>query len=598
MLDLDKNLDIVLYLLSMLIVGYPVFLDFLRAIASKQLFNENFLMTIAAAGAFAIGEYPEGIAVLMFYQIGSLFEDYAVDRSRKSISSLTDLIPDHANLITEKGITEVGPEEVEIGDRILIRPGERIPLDGTVTDGTSLIDMSSVTGESVPKRVSADDKVLSGCISVNGAITVSVTSLHADSTASRIISMIEDAYESKSKSENFVTKFARYYTPAVIFAAFCLAVLPTLLFSAPFEEWLYRALTFLVISCPCALVISIPLAFFGGIGGASRLGILVKGGNYLEALAKADAVVFDKTGTLTEGTFDVEKIIPYDADENELLTYAAYAEGYSNHPIAVSIRNAYGKDIDPSRIGTVEEIAGEGVVAKIDGLEVLVGNDILMSKNGIEYPRSEEFGTIVHVSAGGRYKGRFVIMDRIRPDSKNAIALLKKIGISNISMLTGDVRAVGEHVAGAIGIDSVYADLLPADKIKIVESMLSQGRSVAFVGDGINDSPSLARADVGIAMSMGSDVAIEAADIVIMDNMPSKVPVAIKISKKTRMIAAQNIVFALSIKMLFLILGAFGHITLIEAVFADVGVAVIAILNSMRTLRISNFKKWSSASEG
>lgn len=595
--DLDEKVDLLIFITSVLIVGYPVFLNFLRAIYSRQPFDENFLMSIAVIGAFAIGEYPEGIAVLLFYQVGKLFEDYAVDRSRRSISSLTDLIPDHVNLVVGNEIKEEDPENVKIDDLILVRPGERIPLDGVIVDGTSMIDTSSITGESVPRSASVNDNVLSGCISTNGVLTIKVTSLHADSTASRIISMIENAYDSKSRSENFVTKFARYYTPIVVVIAIGLAILPTLILGTPFEEWLYRALTFLVISCPCALVISIPLAFFGGIGGASRLGILVKGGNYLETLARVDTVVFDKTGTLTEGTFEVEKIIPHGIDESELLEFAAYAEEYSNHPIAVSIRKAYGKEIDRSRMKVVEEIAGRGVIAEVDGHQVLIGNETLLSENGIEFPTSEEFGTLIHVSVDGSYRGRLVIYDRIRSDSKDAISLLKKVGVTNVSMLTGDVKPVGEKVAKEIGIDSVYTDLLPEDKINIVEDILSAGRSVAFVGDGINDSPSLARSDVGIAMSMGSDAAIEAADIVIMDNMPSKVPIAIKVSKKTRSIAMQNIVFALAVKILFLALGALGYITLVEAVFADVGVAVIAILNAMRTLRVQQFRKWSERTE-
>lgn len=594
---LDDDLNLALFIVSVIVIGYPVFLDFFRAIYSRQPFDENFLMTIAAIGAFGIGEYPEGIAVLLFYQVGKLFEDYAVDRSRRSISSLTNLIPDFVNLITDDGIKEVEPESIRIGDLILVRPGERIPLDGTITDGTSMIDTSSITGESVPRSASEGDHVLSGCISTNGVLTIEVSSLHSDSTASRIISMIEDAYDAKSRSENFVTKFARYYTPIVVVIALGLATLPTLLFGAPFEDWLYRALTFLIISCPCALVISIPLAFFGGIGGASRLGILVKGGNYLEALAGVNTVVFDKTGTLTEGTFDVEKIIPYGIEEDELLRIAAYAEEYSNHPIAVSIRKAYGKEINISHVKIIEEIAGIGIVAEVEGHEVLIGNEALMSKYGIDVPDPNEYGTIIHVGIGRIYKGCFVIFDRVRKDSKDAVSLLKRAGIKNVAMLTGDVKAVGERVADELGIEDVYTDLLPADKICIVEELLSKGNKVAFVGDGINDSPALARSDVGIAMSMGSDAAIEAADIVIMDNMPSKVPIAIKVAKKTRTIAMTNIVFALGIKIIFLTLGALGNITLVEAVFADVGVAVIAILNSMRTLRISQFRKWGSVSE-
>lgn len=589
-LDLEEIPEFIIFLASCLIAGYPVFIEFLRAIYNRQPFDENFLMTIAAIGAFAIGEYPEGIAILLFYQVGELFEDYAVDRSRRSISTLVDLMPDHVNLMIDGNVKEVDPSEVPIDSIILVRPGERVPLDGIVVSGSSMIDTSSITGESVPRKADVGDTVLSGCISTNGVIELRVTSLFADSTATRIINMIEDAYEAKSRSENFVTKFARYYTPFVVVAALLLAIIPPIILNAPFDEWLYRALTFLVISCPCALVISIPLAFFGGIGGASKLGILVKGGNYLETLASVNTVVFDKTGTLTEGTFEVEKIIPEGISETELLKFAAHAELHSTHPIGISIRASYGKELDPSSVRIIEEIAGKGIVAEVFSKEVLVGNRSLMSDNNIDNIHTEDFGTAIHVSIDGTYAGSLTIYDRVREDSKDAVSMLRKAGIHNVAMLTGDVKEVGEHVADSLGIDSVYTDLLPGDKIGIVEELLSQGRSVAFVGDGINDAPSLARSDVGIAMgAMGSDAAIEAADIVIMDDMPSKVPVAIKIAKKTRSIAMENIIFALGVKALFLILGAMGHITLVEAVFADVGVAVIAILNSIRTLRTSQF---------
>ncbi|MCL2032828.1 MAG: cadmium-translocating P-type ATPase [Methanomassiliicoccaceae archaeon] len=584
----DHSLALMILAASYVAVGYLVFIRFLKAIYNRQPFDENFLMTVASLGAFAIGEAPEGIAILLFYQVGELFEEYAVDRSRRSISSLTDLLPEDVNLLKDGAVVSAKPEDVGIGDLIVVRPGERVPLDGTVEEGSSMVDTSSITGESIPRRASAGDAVLSGCISTNGALTIRVTSLYADSTASRIISMIEDAYGAKSKSENFVTKFARYYTPVVVLSALLLAVVPPLILSASFEVWIYRALTFLVISCPCALVISIPLAFFGGIGGASRMGILVKGGNYLEALAGVDTVVFDKTGTLTKGTFDVERIIPNGIEEKELLRFAAHAEFHSNHPIAVSIRKAYEGDIDGSAVGLAEETAGSGIAAEVDGHEVLVGNESLMLKNGIVFERPGDFGTAVHIAIDGEHRGCFVISDRIRYDSRSAVSLLKDAGIKDVAMLTGDVKATGEHVAGSLGIEMVYTDLLPAGKIGIVEQLLSEGRSVAFVGDGINDAPSLARSDVGIAMgAMGSDAAIEAADIVIMDDMPSKVPIAIKIAKKTRSISIENIIFAIGVKVLFLTLGALGHITLVEAVFADVGVAVIAILNSVRTLRTS-----------
>ena len=596
--NFDDPVPLIIFAASFVIIGYPVFIRFLKAIYNRQPFDENFLMTVASVGAFAIGEAPEGIAILLFYQVGELFEDYAVDRSRRSISSLTDLLPEDVNLFVDGEIILSKPEDVRVGDLIMVRPGERIPLDGIVEEGSSMVDTSSITGESVPRRASVGEAVLSGCISTNGVLTIRVTSLYADSTASRIINMIEDAYEAKSKSENFVTKFARYYTPIVVVSALILAVIPPLITGDPFETWLYRALTFLVISCPCALVISIPLAFFGGIGGASRMGILVKGGNYLEALAGVDTVIFDKTGTLTEGTFDVESIIPHGISEEELLRLAAYAEFHSNHPIAVSIRKAYGKDIDPSVVGHSEEIAGCGVIADIEGSKVLVGNETLMKRYGVSFERPEGFGTAAYLSVDGEYKGCLVISDRVRRDSKPAISMLKDAGIKKIAMLTGDIKSVGEHVAKSLGIGAVYTDLLPSDKIGIVEKLISEGGKVAFVGDGINDAPSLARSDVGIAMgAMGSDAAIEAADIVIMDDMPSKVPVAIKIAKKTRSISIQNIVFAIGVKVLFLALGALGYITLVEAVFADVGVAVIAILNSIRTLRTSKLQSQLKALE-
>ncbi|MCL2317478.1 MAG: cadmium-translocating P-type ATPase [Methanomassiliicoccaceae archaeon] len=588
--DYSITLQLIVFAASYIIVGYPVFIRFLKAIWNRQPFDENFLMTVASLGAFAIGQAPEGIAILLFYQVGELFEDYAVDRSRRSISSLTDLLPLSVNVLRDGEVIETPPEEVKVDEIIIIRPGERIPLDGIVIEGSSMIDTSSITGESVPRRSSVGDIVLSGCISTNGVLTIRVTSEFKDSTASRIVHMVEDAFEAKSKSEDFVTKFARYYTPIVVLSALALAVIPPLLLNDAFDVWIYRALTFLVISCPCALVISIPLAYFGGIGGASRMGILVKGGNYLEALARIDTVVFDKTGTLTEGTFDVEKIISDDLNSEELLRIAAYAEFHSNHPVAVSIKRAFGQDIDGSVIGSVEEIAGKGVKAMVEGKEVCVGNEYLMNDLGIRFKVPEDFGTKIFIGCDGEYKGCLVISDRIRKDSKPAVSMLKDAGIKHIAMLTGDIESIGEHVGAMVDIDTVYAELLPQDKIGIVEKLLSEGKKVAFVGDGINDSPALARSDVGIAMgAMGSDAAIEAADIVIMDDMPSRVPIAIKIAKKTRSIAIQNIIFAIGVKVLFLSLGALGHITLVEAVFADVGVAVIAILNSIRTLRTSRY---------
>ncbi|MDR3074906.1 MAG: cadmium-translocating P-type ATPase, partial [Candidatus Methanoplasma sp.] len=457
---IGEDMSLILYLIAYVVVGYPVFIDFLRAIYNRRPLDENFLMTVASIGAFLIGEYHEGVVLLMFYQIGELFERYAVDRSRRSISSLVDLLPERVNLMVDGEVTVSAPDDVRIDDIIIVRPGERIPLDGIVIDGSSMVDTSSITGESVPRRASVGDTVLSGCISANGVLTVRVTSLYSDSTASRIINMIEDAYDAKSKSENFVTKFARYYTPFVVLSALLLATVPPLILGDPFGMWVYRALTFLVISCPCALVISIPLAFFGGIGGASRVGILVKGGNYLEALAGADTVVFDKTGTLTEGTFEVERIIPNGIGKDELLRIAAYAEFHSNHPIAVSIRKAYREDMDGSIVQSSEETAGNGIMTIVNGRKVLVGNESLMSKNGINFVRPDDFGTGVHVSVDGKYMGCLIIQDRIREDSKAAVSALRDIGIRNIAMLTGDVGRVGEHVADSLGIDTVYTDLL------------------------------------------------------------------------------------------------------------------------------------------
>ena len=588
----DDLFTILIFAASCIVIGYPVFLKAVKDVINKQPFNENFLMTVAAIGAFAISEYPEGVAILLFYQVGTLFEDYAVDRSRGSISSLLELMPDHANLITDEGIVTTSPENVNIGDHIMVRPGELVPLDGVITEGRSMIDTSSITGESTPRNASKGDVLLSGCMVVNGVLTVKVTSKYEDSTASKIINMVEEAYGAKSRSENFVTIFAKYYTPFVVVSALLLAVIPPLILGSSFDEWIYRALTFLVISCPCALVISIPLAFFGGIGGASRVGILVKGGNYLEALAKVDTVVFDKTGTLTEGTFNVEKIHAVGIDESELLRFVAHAEFHSNHPIAKSILDFYKGDIESSLIEDTEEIAGSGIRSIVAGKTVLAGNVKLMSEFSIPYETPSTFGTAIHTAIDGRYSGYIVISDRIRGDSGRAVSDLKKMGIKETCMLTGDLGYVGKHVADTLKIDRVFTDLLPSDKINIVEKLLSEGRKVAFVGDGINDAPSLARSDVGIAMgAMGSDAAIEAADIVIMDDMPSKVPMAIRIAKKTRSIAIENIVFALGIKALFLILGALGYITLVEAVFADVGVAMIAILNSIRTLRTSQYEK-------
>ncbi|MDR3206437.1 MAG: cadmium-translocating P-type ATPase [Candidatus Methanoplasma sp.] len=597
--DLRFEYELAIFGAAYAIVGYDVLLEAAADIWHRKPFNENLLMAIASLGAFAIGEHMEGTAVLLFYQIGELFQDYAVNRSRGSIKSLMEMMPDSANLVTPDGVVAVGPQDVHIGDAIVVRPGERIPLDGTVVEGRSMVDTSSLTGESVPRDASVGDAVLSGCICVNGALTVSVTSEYEDSAAMRIMSMMDEAYGRKSRSEDFVTKFARYYTPAVVVAALMLAILPPLILGGAFETWLYRALMFLVISCPCAVVISVPLAFFGGIGGASRAGILVKGGNYLDALAGVDTVVFDKTGTLTEGVFEVLSVHPVGIEKEELIRLAAHAETDSNHPIAAGILRAHAGETKRSNVKGMEEIRGKGVAAFVEGRTVVLGSSCLMEEHGVRPIPPEEFGTAVHIAVDGAYVGYMIISDRVRKDSAHAVSELKRMGIGRVCMLTGDCERVGRHVAEELGIDEVFTDLLPGDKMAIVDRLIGEGRKVAFVGDGVNDAPSLARSDVGIAMgALGSDAAIEAADVVITDDMPSKVSTAIRISKRTRSIAIENIVFALAVKAVFLSMGALGYITLIEAVFADVGVAVIAILNSMRALRAPRVRKHAEEGSG
>ena len=581
------------YLTAYFIVGGDVVLRAVRNILRLQIFDENFLMFIATVGAFLIGEYPEAVGVMLFYQIGELFQGYAVDKSRKSIAELMNIRPDYANLKTADEIKKVDPDDVLVGDEIIIRPGERIPLDAIVTSGSSLVDTSSLTGEAVPRDAAVGSELLSGCINLSGLLTARVTKEFGDSTVSKILDLVENATAKKSKSENFITKFARIYTPAVVILAAMLAFIPPLTFSeAPLTEWIFRALTFLVISCPCALVISVPLSFFGGIGGASRQGILVKGGNYLEALAKTETVIFDKTGTLTKGVFDVQEIVAQAMEPEELLELAALAESHSNHPISLSVQRAYGKTIDTEKVTDVKEIAGLGVQAVIAGKVVLAGNAKLMKEHGVGYEEPLTAGTIVHIASAGNYAGYIVIADQLKPDAAKTIKLLRSEGIKQTVMLTGDQKSVGELVAKKLGINHVYTELLPADKVrKLEEIMLGRSRNgkVAFVGDGVNDAPVLARADIGIAMGgLGSDAAIEAADVVVMTDEPAKIVTAIKIAKRTVRIAKQNIVFALSVKAAVLVLGALGLANMWAAVFADVGVSVIAILNAIRVLSSSS----------
>ena len=579
-----------LYIIAYLIVGFEVVLEAVENIFKGKVFDENFLMTIATIGAFAIGEFPEAVAVMLFYQVGELFQSYAVDKSRKSIASLMDIRPDYANVKRNNEISKINPEEVKIGETIIVKPGEKIPLDGKIIKGTSMLDTSALTGESLPREVKEKDEVLSGCINQNGLLEIEVTKEFGESTVSKILDLVENASSKKSKSENFITKFAKYYTPAVVIIAVFLAVIPTLVIEgAEFTDWLYRALTFLVVSCPCALVISIPLGFFGGIGGASKKGILVKGSNYLESLSNSEIVVFDKTGTLTKGVFEVQKIEPVGISKEQLIKYAAYAESYSNHPISVSIKKAYGEEINTNLISKTEELSGRGVVAKIEDKEVLAGNEKLMQEKNIKYTKCNEVGTIVYIAINNEFAGDIVISDEIKEDSKKAVDDLKKNNIKETVMLTGDRKDVGESVAKELGIDKVYTELLPDGKVEKVEQLLKEKTEkgkLVFVGDGINDAPVLALADIGIAMGgLGADSSIEAADIVLMTDEPSKINTAMKISKKTMRIVKQNIIFAIGIKIAVLILSAFGLSTMWEAVFADVGVSVMAIINSLRALK-------------
>ena len=579
----------VLYLIPYGIIGWDVLWKAVRNIKNGQVFDENFLMSVATVGAFGCGEYPEAVAVMLFYQVGELFQSVAVDRSRKSISALMDIRPDYANMERNGELVQVDPEEVSVGDVIVVKAGERVPLDGTVLEGTSSLDTAALTGESLPRDVQAGDEVVSGCVNLTGVLHVKVNKPFGESTVAKILDLVENSSSKKAKAENFITKFARYYTPAVVFAALALAALPPLLGLGPWLMWVQRALNFLVVSCPCALVISIPLSFFGGIGGASKQGILVKGGNYLEALAQAGIVVFDKTGTLTKGTFEVTAVHPQQVSERELLELAALAERFSDHPISRSIQAACQSAPDPNRVTDAKEIAGHGVRAVVDGKTVLAGNQKLMDQFHIPFEDAcHHVGTIIHVAVDGVYMGHIVISDQVKEGAKETLRDLKAAGVRKTVMLTGDSQAVGQAVARQLGLDEVHAELLPGDKVDQVERLLqSKGpkEQLVFVGDGINDAPVLSRADIGVAMgAMGSDAAIEAADIVLMDDDLKKLPVAVRIARKTLRIVRENIVFALAVKFLVLILSAVGVANMWWAVFADVGVSVIAILNSMRML--------------
>lgn len=581
-----------MFLASYAIIGWDILWKAITNILHGQVFDENFLMAIAIVGAFILGEHTEGVAVMLFYQVGEWFQSYAVSKSRRSIASLMDIRPDYANVERDGKLVQVDPDEVQIGDTIIVKPGERIPLDGKIIKGSSALDTSALTGESMPREVEPGMEVISGCINQTGILTIQTTKEFGESTVAKILDLVENASEKKGRIENFITKFAKYYTPIVVFAALALAILPPITTGQEFSVWIYRALTFLVISCPCALVISIPLSFFGGIGGASKIGVLVKGGNYLEALANAEIVVFDKTGTLTKGSFAVSEIHAATMSEQQLLELAAYAEDYSNHPISLSIKKAYDGTIDASRISEVQEIAGHGVQAVIDGRKVLTGNAKLMKKENIKFSVASSVGTVVYLACDGVYAGCIIIEDEIKPDAQTAIKSLKSSGVRRTVMLTGDADAVGKKVAARLGLDQAYTELLPADKVIRVEDMMQQKSEkgkLVFVGDGINDAPVLARADVGIAMGgLGSDAAIEAADVVLMTDEPSKIAAVMKIARKTIRIANQNIVFALGIKFLVLGLGALGYANMWAAVFADVGVSVIAILNAIRAMRVKH----------
>lgn len=597
LLPAEGYLRFVLFMIPYLVIGYDILKKAFKGILNKQVFDENFLMAVATVGAILLGDYSEGVAVMLFYQIGELFQSYAVGKSRRNISELMDIRPDYANIEKDGTLEQVDPDEVEIGTIIVVQPGEKVPIDGVITEGTSTLNTSALTGESLPRDAKAGDEVISGCINMTGLLKIRTTKEFGESTVSKILELVENSSSRKSKSENFISKFAKYYTPAVCYGAIALALIPPIVLlimgkPAVWGDWIYRALTFLVISCPCALVISIPLSFFAGIGGASNQGILVKGSNYLETLAQTKYVVFDKTGTMTQGVFEVSGIHHNEMPDEKLLEYAALAECYSSHPISKSLQKAYGKPIDRNRVTDIEEISGNGVIAKVDGISVAAGNTKLMNRLGIAYQDCHHVGTVVHMAIDGKYAGHILISDIIKPHAKEAIAELKKAGISKTVMLTGDSKRVADQVAEELGIQEVYSELLPADKVSRVEELLNQKSEkdkLAFVGDGINDAPVLSRADIGIAMgALGSDAAIEAADIVLMDDDPLKISKAIKIARKCIRIVYENIYFAIGIKILCLILGALGIANMWAAIFADVGVMIIAVLNAIRTLFVKN----------
>lgn len=597
LLPAEGYLRFVLFMIPYLVIGYDILKKAFKGILNKQVFDENFLMAVATVGAILLGDYSEGVAVMLFYQIGELFQSYAVGKSRRNISELMDIRPDYANIEKDGTLEQVDPDEVEIGTIIVVQPGEKVPIDGVITEGTSTLNTSALTGESLPRDAKAGDEVISGCINMTGLLKIRTTKEFGESTVSKILELVENSSSRKSKSENFISKFAKYYTPAVCYGALALALIPPielLIMGKPamWGDWIYRALTFLVISCPCALVISIPLSFFAGIGGASNQGILVKGSNYLETLAQTKYVVFDKTGTMTQGVFEVSGIHHNEMPDEKLLEYAALAECSSSHPISKSLQKAYGKPIDRNRVTDIEEISGNGVIAKVDSISVAAGNTKLMNRLGIAYQDCHHVGTVVHMAIDGKYAGHILISDIIKPHAKEAIAELKKAGISKTVMLTGDSKRVADQVAGELGIQEVYSELLPADKVSRVEELLNQKSEkdkLAFVGDGINDAPVLSRADIGIAMgALGSDAAIEAADIVLMDDDPLKISKAIKIARKCIRIVYENIYFAIGIKILCLILGALGIANMWVAIFADVGVMILAVLNAIRTLFVKN----------
>ena len=597
LLPAEGYLRFVLFMIPYLVIGYDILKKAFKGILNKQVFDENFLMAVATVGAILLGDYSEGVAVMLFYQIGELFQSYAVGKSRRNISELMDIRPDYANIEKDGALEQVDPDEVEIGTIIVVQPGEKVPIDGVITEGTSTLNTSALTGESLPRDAKAGDEVISGCINMTGLLKIRTTKDFGESTVSKILELVENSSSRKSKSENFISKFAKYYTPAVCYGALALALIPPIVLlimgkPAMWGDWIYRALTFLVISCPCALVISIPLSFFAGIGGASNQGILVKGSNYLETLAQTKYVVFDKTGTMTQGVFEVSGIHHNEMPDEKLLEYAALAECSSSHPISKSLQKAYGKPIDRNRVTDIEEISGNGVIAKVDGISVAAGNTKLMNRLGIAYQDCHHVGTVVHMAIDGKYAGHILISDIIKPHAKEAIAELKKAGISKTVMLTGDSKRVADQVAEELGIQEVYSELLPADKVSRVEELLNQKSEkdkLAFVGDGINDAPVLSRADIGIAMgALGSDAAIEAADIVLMDDDPLKISKAIKIARKCIRIVYENIYFAIGIKVLCLILGALGIANMWMAIFADVGVMIIAVLNAIRTLFVKN----------